>query len=102
MSGEVQLLIAITIASVLILSVVFIRKGIYPRVMRVFLVLFVIGQAAGYGIGVDFMKILIPRGETGTSYSVASTAIPLALAFGIDLLRRRSRNACTQSRAEDL
>lgn len=44
MSGEVQFLIAITIASVLILSDVFIWKGIYPRVIRVFLALFVIGQ----------------------------------------------------------
>ncbi len=70
------------IAVPLIIAVMFIRKGIHPRPLSIFLGLFLIGQLIGYVINVDILKVAIPHGETGVAYQViTSTAFPLMLAF---------------------
>jgi len=48
---------------------------------------FVLGQSIGYGLNIDFLKIYlsIDNGR-GVSYSLASTVIPIIVAFLISFI----------------
>lgn len=75
--------IAISICTTLAVSLIMIKRGQYRRPLMIFLVLFLAGQAIGYGADIHWLKINVPHGENGTRYSLASTALPLALAFAV-------------------
>lgn len=81
--------ITTSIVSTLGISILFIKKDKYRRLMSFFIVIFILGQVIGYGMDIDFLKVNIPQGDYGTSYSLASTAIPLALAAFIDYIYKR-------------
>ncbi|MGI5916255.1 MAG: hypothetical protein ACOX9A_07370 [Anaerolineae bacterium] len=74
----------LSIASVLAVSFFWIRRGTYRRALSIFVILFLIEQVAGYGLGIDLLKVNMPYGASGTRYSPASVVIPLILAFGVD------------------
>lgn len=80
--------IVISITCTVTASALLIKKNLLPRPMRIFIGLFIIGQVIGYGIDIEFLKVNIPHGDRGTALSLASIAIPLALAFIIDYMSR--------------
>lgn len=89
--------IVIRIAVVLTLSVILIKKKLFPKPISIFMILFIIGQVIGYGMDIDFLKVhTLYRnsiGNNGISTSIASTAIPLTLAFIIDYTSRLFKRA---------
>jgi len=81
-----------TIAVTLVIIILLIRKNIHTRPLSIFLVLYIIGQSIGYGLGVDILKAVIPYGDSGTAYQViTSTALPLVLAFIINYVYRQTK-----------
>ncbi|MCG8500860.1 MAG: hypothetical protein MJB12_10700 [Firmicutes bacterium] len=82
----ISVIIPITVT--LIASILLIKKNVFPRPISIFMGLFIIGQVIGYGMDVDFLKVNIPHGDTGTSISLASIFIPLSFAFIIDYASR--------------
>ena len=57
--------------------------------IKIFVIVFIIIQAIGYGLNIDFLKVYanIDNGN-GISYRLASTVIPIILAFFIDLIHQ--------------
>jgi hypothetical protein len=56
--------------------------------IKVFAIVFLISQAIGYGLNIDFLKVYVAIDNgNGVSYSLASTVIPLILAFLIDFIK---------------
>ncbi|MTI66977.1 MAG: hypothetical protein FH753_10340 [Firmicutes bacterium] len=80
--------IIISITFTLMVSILLIKKNMFPRLVSTFMGLFIIGQVIGYGLDVKFLKVNVPHGATGSSISLASIVIPLALAFIIDYVSR--------------
>lgn len=71
-------------------SVVFIEKVILRIPIMIFVILFLLGQVIGYGFNIIPLKIsmTIDNGR-GSSYSLASTIIPLILAIGINYMYKK-------------
>ncbi|SPF55747.1 membrane hypothetical protein [Candidatus Desulfosporosinus infrequens] len=74
---------------------VFIEKEKFRIPIVIFVILFLIGQAIGYGFNIIPLKIYmtIDNGH-GSSYSLASTFIPLALAFMINYMYTKIVKMC--------
>ncbi len=76
-------------------SAVLIHKKYRVRLISYFLVLYVLGQALGYGAGIQFMKAVIPSTVSpgmGATYQIMpSILIPLGGAIVIDFIQRRLR-----------
>lgn len=60
-----------------------IRRGHYPRAMKFFVVLFVVGQLAGYGLNLEVLKVTLLE-EGREVFSIVSLLMPLAAAFVLD------------------
>lgn len=75
------------INTTLLISLILIRRKYYVSALKIFIVLYVIGQIIGYGLGVDILKTVIPSStnpKSGVAYQViTSTIFPLLLAFVI-------------------
>lgn len=86
--NNLYLFMSIWIISVtLVISGFLIRKKFHVRLVSIFLVLFIIGQVLGYGLGVNIFKAVIPYGDSGIIYQVIpSTAFPLVFTFIIVML----------------
>ena len=55
--------------------------------IKIFAIVFLISLAIGYGLNIDFLKVYVHiHNGNGTSYSLASTVIPIILAFMIDFI----------------
>lgn len=55
--------------------------------IKIFAIVFLITQAIAYGLNIGFLKVYVSIDNgNGTSYSLASTVIPIILAFLIDFI----------------
>ncbi len=84
--------IAVTVAVTLWL-IHALRGYPYARGLKLFVVLYLAGQAVGYGLGVEPLKAVIPstgQAGDGVQYQiVTSTLLPMLVAFAVDALMRR-------------
>ena len=81
--------IAGNICFVLAVALTIFRINKFRSVVMIFIITFFIGQSIGYGLNIDFLKIYlsIDNGR-GVSYSLASTVIPLIVAFLIIFIHK--------------
>ncbi|MCC5910022.1 MAG: hypothetical protein JJT76_06245 [Clostridiaceae bacterium] len=74
-----------SVGAILGISITLIRKNYYVKPLSIFVVLYIMGQIIGYGLGVDILKAVVPsptNPETGTMYQIIpSIVFPLVLAF---------------------
>lgn len=84
MVNQFVLCTAIIITGVAGSALLLMIKGIKRRALGIFLLLFLIMQISGYGVGVEFFKAVVPHEDSGTSYQIiSSTILPLIMAFGL-------------------
>jgi len=78
----------ISISATLLISIIYIKKKYFVRVLTIFVFLYVIGQIIGYGFNVDILKAVIPSSshpESGVAYQVITSSVfPLLIALIID------------------
>lgn len=77
----------ISISATYLVSIIFIRKEYYVRELKIFILLYTIGQLLGYGLEIDILKTVIPSSfnpETGSTFQIVTSIIlPFLLAFTI-------------------
>jgi len=81
--------IAGNICFVLAVALAIFQINKFRSVAMIFIITFLIGQSISYGFNIDFLKIYssIDNGR-GASYSLASTVIPLIVAFLIIFIHK--------------
>lgn len=74
----------------MLISIILIKKQFYARALKIFLVLFILGQIIGYGFNVDLLKTIVPSSsdvKNVVGYQVlTSTIFPLIIAFSLDFI----------------
>jgi hypothetical protein len=88
--------IAGNICFVLAVDLTIFQINKFRSVAIIFIITFFIGQAIGYGLNIDFLKIYlsIDNGK-GVSYSLASIVIPIIVAFLISFIYKTFNKRAT-------
>lgn len=86
MPNPIHFILALALA--VLVAAYNIRKGHYPRAMKLFVILFVLGQLAGYGLDMEVLKVTLVE-EGKDVFSIVSLLMPLAVAFTLDYGMRK-------------